>query len=300
MISFATDRRAGSRARRDARLRRRARCARWRATATRRRRSPTRSSSRPGSSASPRRSSPRRSAATARARSPVTNAIVLEELAYGDAALAHRRGGARRSSPTPIADQGTDAQRDALLPLLLRRALPRRVAGAWSSRRPASTPSRRAPRAERKGNGFVLSGTKCFVPLADRASHFLVVARSSGDAARRLHRAARRRRPRRIATPEKNLGLQGAADRHADARRRARAGADAPRRRRRLPTCRACSTTRASALAAVLIGLVARRARVLRALRQGARRLRRGRSRRSSRSPSASPTCTSRSSRCAG
>jgi alkylation response protein AidB-like acyl-CoA dehydrogenase len=32
--------------------------------------------------------------------------------------------------------------------------------------------------AEPKGDGFVLSGAKCFVPLGDRAGHFLVVARS--------------------------------------------------------------------------------------------------------------------------
>ena len=60
------DRRAGIRARRDARLRRRRDAARWRATTTRRRRSPTPFSPRRGSSASPRRSSRRPTAATAR------------------------------------------------------------------------------------------------------------------------------------------------------------------------------------------------------------------------------------------
>ena len=34
--------------------------------------------------------------------------------------------------------------------------------------------------AEPKGKGFVISGAKSFVPLADRATHFLAIARNNG------------------------------------------------------------------------------------------------------------------------
>jgi alkylation response protein AidB-like acyl-CoA dehydrogenase len=112
------------------------------------------------------------------ARSPVTNAIVLEELAHGDATLAV-------AATTPsvfayaVADQGSDEQRAALLPPLCG---PRFQAAALAVNEPTPGFDAFAPRtvAARNGAGLVLSGTKCFVPLADRASHFLVVARS-GD-----------------------------------------------------------------------------------------------------------------------
>jgi alkylation response protein AidB-like acyl-CoA dehydrogenase len=109
------------------------------------------------------------------ARSPVTNAVVLEELAHGDATLAV-------AAATPslfayaIADQGSDEQRAAYLPALCGA---RFAAASLAVAEPTPAFDVFAPRtaAARNGRGFVLSGTKCFVPLADRASHFLIVAR---------------------------------------------------------------------------------------------------------------------------
>src|SRR6185369_13362527 len=88
----------------------------------------------------------------------------------------------------------------------------------------------------RNGKGFVLSGTKCFVPLADRASHFLVVAQN-GD---RLDAfiVARDAAGLAIAAPEQNLGLKALSTgsltfdgvRVAEADRRGgTVGADVPR-----------------------------------------------------------------------
>jgi len=141
------------------------------------------------------------------ARSPVTNAIVLEELAHGDATLA-----AATAAPSAfayaIADCGTSEQRDAYLPALCG---PRFHAAALAVAEPSPAFDAFAPRtaAARNGAGFVVTGTKCFVPLADRAGHFLVVARH-GD---RLDAfiVPRDAPGLTIAAPEKNLGLKALA-----------------------------------------------------------------------------------------
>jgi len=137
-------------------------------------------------------------------RSPVTNAIVLEELAYGDAALAI-------AAATPsvfayaIADQGSEAQRERYLPVFCGERYPA-AALAVSEPHPASTAWQPRTRAERNGNGWVLSGTKCFVPLGDRASHFLVVA-AAGDALDAFI-VPRDASGLAISDIEKNLGLK--------------------------------------------------------------------------------------------
>jgi alkylation response protein AidB-like acyl-CoA dehydrogenase len=105
-------------------------------------------------------------------RSPVTNALVLEELAWGDAALA-LAALAPVGFAFAVADQGTEEQQREYLP---------------------------------KGDGFVLSGAKSFVPLADRASHFLVVARNDGG--RDAFIVPRDAEGLSISAPEKNLGLR--------------------------------------------------------------------------------------------
>jgi len=63
-------------------------------------------------------------------------------------------------------------------------------------------------KAESKGEGFVLSGSKRFVPLGDRASHFLVVASNDGA----LDAFVVEREAAGLAISEeaeKNLGLRG-------------------------------------------------------------------------------------------
>ena len=62
------------------------------------------------------------------------------------------------------------------------------------------------PDAAQAGRGFVLSGAKSFVPLADRASHFLVVARNNGG--RDAFVVPRDAEGLAISAPEKNLGLR--------------------------------------------------------------------------------------------
>jgi hypothetical protein len=144
----------------------------------------------------------------------VTNAIVLEELAHGDAALAIA---AAAASPFgyAIADQGTDEQRDAFLPLLCGQ---RMHAASLAVNEPVPGFDVFAPRttASRNGKGLVLTGSKCFVPLADRASHFLVVARQGGNWKRTSCRATPPAEHRRGGEEPR---AQGADDRHADLRR---------------------------------------------------------------------------------
>lgn len=136
-------------------------------------------------------------------RSPVTNAIVLEELAHGDATLAVA---AAASSPFAfaVADQGTEEQRHTYLPALCGE---RFHAAAMAVAEPTPAFEVFAPRttAARNGKGFVLSGTKCVVPLADRAGHFLVVARC-GDRLDAL--IVPRDAAGLTIAPEQNLGLR--------------------------------------------------------------------------------------------
>ena len=141
------------------------------------------------------------------ARSRVTNAIVLEELAYGDATLA-----VAAAAPSlfayAIADQGSEEQRRTYLPPLCGK---RFAAASLAVAEPAPAFDAFAPRttAVRRGTAFVLAGTKCFVQLADRASHFLVVASREGQLDAFI--VPRDAPGLTITAPEKNLGLKALA-----------------------------------------------------------------------------------------
>jgi alkylation response protein AidB-like acyl-CoA dehydrogenase len=138
-------------------------------------------------------------------RSPVTNAILYEELAWGDATLA-----IAALSPAAfafaIADQGSDAQKKEYLPLFCTESY---HAASLAISEPSPTFDPRAPKtcAEKKGEGYVLNGRKCFVPMGDRASHFLVSAQA-GD---RLEAfiLPRDAAGLTLSGAEKNLGLRG-------------------------------------------------------------------------------------------
>jgi alkylation response protein AidB-like acyl-CoA dehydrogenase len=138
------------------------------------------------------------------ARSPVTNAIVLEELAYGDATLAIAAA-APAAFAYAVADQGTDAQRAALLPAFCGE---RYHAGALAIAEPFPDFDVVAPRtvAAPDGDGAVLSGRKCFVPMGDRAAHFLVIAREGAGLGAFI--VPRDAGGLTISEPEKNLGLR--------------------------------------------------------------------------------------------
>ena len=184
------------------------------------------------------------------ARSPITNAIILEELAWGDATLAIAAL-APAAFANAVIDQGTDAQRKALLPLFCGERF-HAAALAWIEPGPAFEPLLPRTLAEPKGKGFVLSGAKSFVPLADRATHFLVVARNNGG-----HDAfivPRDAAGLRISEPEKQLGLRALPTARIDLERielpaEARLGGDAGCDVRRL-----MNHSRA-ALAATMTGL---------------------------------------------
>jgi len=115
------------------------------------------------------------------ARSCVTHAILIEELAHGDAALA-LAALAPSLFAGAILDHGSDAQRAALLPLACGDAY---ATGALAVCEPGALADASRPRtvAEAKGPGFVLSGRKTLVAMGDRASHFLVTAREGNTLA---------------------------------------------------------------------------------------------------------------------
>lgn len=145
------------------------------------------------------------------ARSPLTNALILEELAWGDASLA-----LATVSPSlfafPIVDQGTQDQKSRYLPAF---GGARFHASSLALVEPAPLfeASRMRTVAEPKGDRFVLSGAKCFVPLADRATHFLVLARNQSSAEEGLRAldafiVPRDARGLSIGARERHLGLK--------------------------------------------------------------------------------------------
>ncbi len=182
-------------------------------------------------------------------RSPITNAIVAEELAWGDATVA-TAALAPAAFANAILDQGTDEQRQELLPLFCGEKF-HAASLAWVE--PDATFEPLLPRtiAEPKGAGFALSGAKSFVPFGDTASHFLVVARNNGG-----HDAfivPRDAEGLTISEPEKNLGLRALPTATLELERvelpaSARLGGDGSDIRRLLNHSRA-------ALAAVMTGL---------------------------------------------
>ncbi len=115
------------------------------------------------------------------ARSPVTNVLVLEELACGDPALA-----LAALSPNlfafPIADLGSEEQRERFLPRFCgSRFAPGAL--AWIEPSPVFDPLGLATVAEAKGDAYVITGKKRFVVMGDRAEEILVVARNEQAAA---------------------------------------------------------------------------------------------------------------------
>ncbi len=112
-------------------------------------------------------------------RSPVTNAILLEELAHGDPALAIAAV-APSQFANAIVDHGTEEQKKQYLPLFCTEKY-HAASVAIIEPGPLSDPFRPRTIAEPKGDGFVLSGSKSFVVMGDTASHFLVTARNGDD-----------------------------------------------------------------------------------------------------------------------
>ena len=104
-----------------------------------------------------------------------------------------------------VADFGTDGQKRALLPHFCGAHFHAAVLAAIEPG-PAADASLPRTLAEPKGAGFVLSGSKRFVPLADRASHFLVIARNNGGVDAFV--VPREAGGLRIGEPDAKLGLR--------------------------------------------------------------------------------------------
>ncbi len=137
------------------------------------------------------------------ARSAVTSALIAEELAWGDLSLA-----LAMLSPTllalPVAEFGTEAQQQALLPPFLEPGF-RPGSLAWVEPALRFDPLRPATRARRQGDGWVLEGAKCLVPWLAGADPLLVMADDGGSPqAFRVPRDA----AGLTATPERNMGLR--------------------------------------------------------------------------------------------
>lgn len=113
-------------------------------------------------------------------RSPITNAIVLEELGAADATLAMAVA-STLGFVGAIADQGSAKQREDLLKGF---AGDEFQAAAVAILEPGFGfhVSRLETKATQSGDGYILNGRKAMVPLAGRCSHFLVIAENNGAA----------------------------------------------------------------------------------------------------------------------
>jgi alkylation response protein AidB-like acyl-CoA dehydrogenase len=141
-------------------------------------------------------------------RSPIMNALVLEALAYGDAALA-----VAATVPSLFAmavlDHGTAAQRERYLPLFVGDR-PSIASLALVEPQPAFDAFALRTTAARRGAAWVLNGTKRCVPLGDRATHFLVLARAADNGAGGAEAfiVSREAPGLTLSEPELNLGLR--------------------------------------------------------------------------------------------
>ena len=141
------------------------------------------------------------------ARSAVTGAVVCEELAYGDLAIALHLM-APRLIALPVMEMGTDEQRKKYLPKF-----------ATADFRPASAAiveprfdfdtSALTTTARRDGSNYVISGEKCFVPMAAESDEVLVFADLGSSVEAFI--VARETKGIRISEREKNMGVKGLA-----------------------------------------------------------------------------------------
>ncbi|OGP85550.1 MAG: hypothetical protein A2Y95_02350 [Deltaproteobacteria bacterium RBG_13_65_10] len=137
--------------------------------------------------------------------SAVTGALIAEELACGDLALAV----ALLSSTTlviPLLEAGSEVQRKRYLPAF---AEERFAPGANALVEPqfGFNPRKPTTHARRDGNSYVLEGRKCFVPLLDGETPILVFAQE-GDTVQGFF-VPRNAPGLTIEAGERNMGLLG-------------------------------------------------------------------------------------------
>ncbi len=136
-------------------------------------------------------------------RSPVTNAIILEELGYGDVPLAVAAL-APSLFANAIVDQGTEEQKKTYLPAFCGEKF---ETGSLALLEPGPLfdLGKLKTTAEANGKEFILKGRKSFVTLGDRASHFLVIAKNGNS--RDAFIVPKDAKGLSISGPQKNLGL---------------------------------------------------------------------------------------------
>jgi len=137
-------------------------------------------------------------------RSAVGGTFILEEFAYGSLGIALHLV-APRLFAIPVIVAGTEAQRAAWLPRFAGRHFVAATA-AFTEPRWGFDPTALATTAERSGDGWVLAGEKCAVPLAASAEVLLVYAAApDGLAAFVVERGAQ---GLTVGEREKNMGLR--------------------------------------------------------------------------------------------
>jgi len=106
--------------------------------------------------------------------SAVTSALIAEEMAYGDLSMA-----IQVLSPAlivvPVMMLGSDFQKRELLPLYCGRKFRHSTVGFLEPRFDFDRNTIQT-RAAKEGEGYLLNGHKCFVPLAAQAETFLIYA----------------------------------------------------------------------------------------------------------------------------
>lgn len=111
----------------------------------------------------------------------IMSSLALEELAQGDASAAVAIASSLGFF-VAIAEQGSAAQKEWILPLLSAPGF--HAAGVLLAEPTAAfSATKLSMRAQKTSEGYILNGSKCFVPLAKRSSHFLVIADLGGDRA---------------------------------------------------------------------------------------------------------------------
>jgi alkylation response protein AidB-like acyl-CoA dehydrogenase len=140
------------------------------------------------------------------ARSPTSNALIFEDLAHGDMALA-------LGAISPMAfvntllDQGSDAQREKYLPQFCGDTF-KAATTALLEPRATFEPMAPSATATRNGDSYTLNGTKSMVPLGVDAELVLVIATlQDGEAAAFIVEGTPAGMTR---TAEANMGLLGA------------------------------------------------------------------------------------------
>jgi acyl-CoA dehydrogenase len=145
-------------------------------------------------------------------RVAVTGAIVAEELAYGDLSFALHVL-APRLLAFPVMEMGTDAQRMRYLSPLARDSF---VAATAALTEPAFDfdPTGMRTTARRRSGDYVISGSKCLIPLASDSESILIYAATGADngfAGVEAFLVPRNSVGLKILGREKNMGLRGLA-----------------------------------------------------------------------------------------